>query len=406
LGLGLISGAANDDPAAVGTSAQAGAAFGYSLLWTAPLTFPMMAATVFLSSKLGMVTGNGIAGVMRRHYPRWLLYPLVVTALVANILEAGADLGAIAAGLRLLVPVPVTGITVGITAVILIVQTWGSYELLHNILKWLTIALFAYVGAAFLAKPAWAEVLLATVRPTLHFNRDYLAMLVAIFGARLSPYLYFWQANQEVEEQMAMGPLQPWRAATEEELRYAGYDINIGMFFSNLITYFITLCTAATLFQMGERNVGSAYQAAQALRPLAGPSASLLFTLGIIGVGLLAVPVLTTGPAYALAETFGWKYGLHRKPEHAPEFYAVIALSTCVALAIAFSGINPIKALIWASMLMGLLAPPLMVMIMLMTNNRKIMGTRVNSLSLNILGWGTTAVITIAALALIWTWLF
>jgi len=405
LGPTMISGAANDDPCAIGTSAQAGAAFGYSLLWTAPFTFPMMAATVFLSSKLGMVTGMGIAGVMRRHYPRWLLYPMLGAVVTANILEAGADIGAIAACLGLFLPVPVIGITIGFTVVILIVQSWGSYELLHRVFKWLTIALFSYVGAALLAKPDWGQVLWATVRPTLQFDRSYMAMLVAIIGARLSPYMYFWQAGQEVEEQLAMAHPHPPSNASDEELRYAAYDVNVGMFFSNLIAYFITLCTAATLFVAGHRNVESVYDAAQALRPLAGHAASALFALGVIGVGILAIPVLTTGAAYALAESFGWKRGLDRQPEHAREFYGVIALSTCVALAIAFSGINPIRALIWASVLMGLLAPPLMLMIMLMTNDREIMGNRVNGRFVNILGWATTAAITAAAIGLIWSWI-
>ena len=405
LGPGLISGAANDDPCAIGTSAQAGAAFGFSLLWTAPLTFPMMSATVFLCSKLGMVTGMGIAGVIRQHYSRRLLYPVVLFMVIANVVEAGADIGAMAACLRLIVPIPVTGITVGIALLILGLQAWGSYELLQNIFKWLAIALFAYVGATFLAKPNLSEVLRATFTPTLHFDRDYLAMLVAIVGARLSPYMYFWQASQEVEEKIAIGHPQLRPGASDEELRYAAWDVNIGMFFSNVIVYFIILCTAATLFKAGHTNLESAYEAAQALRPLAGNAASLLFAIGVIGVGLLAIPVLTTGPAYALAETFGWKHGLDHRPEHAKEFYAVIALSTCVALAIAFSGINPITALVWAAVLMGLLAPPLLFIIMMITNNREIMGDRVNRLGINILGWATTAAISTAALGLIWAWL-
>lgn len=404
LGPGLISGAANDDPSAIGTSASAGAAFGFSLLWTAPLTFPMMSATVFLCSKLGMVTGMGIAGALRKYYSRWVLYPVVIGVLVANVLEAGANIGAIAACLRLIIPAPVTGITIGITVIILAIQTWGSYELLQRIFKWLTIALFAYVGAAVLAKPDVSQVLWATVTPKLHFDRQYLAMLVAIFGARLSPYMYFWQASQEVEEQAVIGHPHLRPEATDEELNYAKWDVNIGMFFSNLIVYFIILGTAATLYQAGDRNINSVYEAAQALRPLAGHAASLLFSIGVIGVGILAVPVLTTGPAYALAETFGWDHGLDRRPQHAKEFYAVIALSTFVALAIGFSGINPIRALLWASVLMGLLAPALMVIIMLITGNREIMGYRVNGVWMKVIGWATTVVISLAAIALIWSW--
>ena len=365
----------------------------------------MMSATVFLCSKLGMVTGMGIAGALRKYYSRWLLYPVVIGVLAANILEAGADIGAIAACLRLIIPAPVTGITIAITLVILAIQTWGSYELVQRMFKWLTIALFAYIGSAVLAKPDLGQVLWATITPKLQFNREYLAMLVAIFGTRLSPYMYFWQASQEVEEQAVIGHPQLRPEATDEELNYAKWDVNIGMFFSNLIVYFIILGTAATLYQAGERNISSAYEAAQALRPLAGKAASLLFAIGVIGVGILAVPVLTTGPAYALAETFGWRHGLDHRPEHAKEFYAVIVLSTFVALAIGFSGINPITALLWSSVLMGLLAPPLMVIIMLITGNREIMGHRVNGLWVTIIGWATTVVISAAAIGLIWSWL-
>lgn len=405
-GPSLISGAANDDPCAIGTSAQAGAAFGFSFLWTAPFTFPMMATTVFLCSKLGMVTGMGIAGVIKRHYSRWLVYPLVMAVLVANIFEAGADIGAIAAALGLLLHVPVTGITVGITVIILVIQTWGSYELLLRIFKWLTIALFAYVGAAILARPDPVQVLAATFRPIVRFNAEYLAMLIALVGTRVSPYMYFWQASQEVEHQTAGGRLRLLTRGeiSKQALRHAAWDVNVGMFFSNLIVYFIVLSTAATLYQSGMRHVDTAYAAAQALHPLAGHAASLLFAIGVIGVGILAVPVLTSASAYALAETFSWKHGLDRRPEQAPEFYAVIALSTCVALAIAFSGINPLHALFWAAVIMGLLAPPLLFLIMLITNNRKIMGDRVNGLWPNLLGWATTVATTAAAIGLIWSW--
>lgn len=397
---GLITGAANDDPCAVGTYAQAGAAFGFGFLWTAPLTFPMMAATVYLCSKLSVVTGKGLAGIVRDFYPRWLLHSLVWGVLVANILEAGADIGAIAASLRMLLPVPVTGITIGIAGVILIVQVWGSYQLLQKIFAGLTLALFAYVGAAFLAHPRAAEFLRATVVPHLHFTREYLLMLVALIGTRLSPYMYFWESSQRVEQETIIG-----RRSSREELRSTAWDANAGMFFSNFIMYFVILCTAATLFQSGQTHIASAAQAAEALRPLAGRAASLLFAMGIIGVGILAVPVLTTGPAHALAEIFGWSHGLRKAPEGAPEFYAVIFLSTAVAIAIGLSGINPMRALVWASVVMGLLTPPLMLVIMLAVSNRQIMGEYSNGRWLRALGWLTTAAVTAAAAGLIWSWI-
>ena len=399
---GIIAGAANDDPCAVGTYAKAGAAFGFSFLWTAPLTFPMMAGTVYLCSKLSLITGKGIAGIVRDNYPRWLLYSLVTAVLIANIIEAGADIGAIAASLRLFVPVPVTGITIGIAAIILVLQTWGSYQLLQKIFAGLALALFAYVGAAFLARPTPAQFVWPTLVPKLHFTRDYLSMLVAVIGTRLSPYLYFWESSQKVEQATVVR-----RRGREpiSQLRSTAWDVNAGMFFSNFIMYFVILCTAATLFHSGHTQISTAAEAAQALRPLAGRAASLLFALGIIGAGALAVPVLTTGPAHALAEIFGWSHGLRKAPEGAPEFYAVIALSTAVAIAIGFSGVNPISALFWASVVMGLLAPPLMIVIMLAVNNRDIMGTHANGRWLKILGWVTTFAVTAAALGLIWSWI-
>ncbi|PYV85544.1 MAG: hypothetical protein DMG93_01090 [Acidobacteria bacterium] len=396
---GLISGAANDDPCAVGTYAQAGAAFGFSFLWTAPVTFPMMATTIYLCSKLSVVTGKGIAGVVRDHYPRWLLYSLVFGLLIANIIEAGADIGAIAASLGLLLHVPVTGITITIAIIILAVQTWGSYQLLQKVFAGLTLALFAYVGAAFLAHPSAHDFVRATVWPSLHFSHGYLAMLVALIGTRLSPYLYFWESSQRVEEETIIGR-NPSR-----ELRSAAWDVNAGMFFSNVIMYFVILCTAATLFHAGQSRIVTAAEAADALKPLAGGAARLLFALGIIGSGILAVPVLTTGPAHALAEMFGWSHGLKKTPAGAPEFYAVIVLSTGVAIAIGLSGFNPISALFWASMIMGLLAPPLMLVIMLAVNNRRIMGEHTNGRWLKLLGWLTTAAVSAAAAGLIWSWI-
>jgi Mn2+/Fe2+ NRAMP family transporter len=362
----------------------------------------MMAATIYLCSKLSVVTGKGIAGIVRDYYPKWLLYSLVWGVLAANILEAGADIGAIAASLRMLLPVPVTGITIGIAAIILIVQAWGSYQLMQKVFAGLTLALFAYVGAAFLAHPHADEFLRATIVPKFQFRREYLLMLVALIGTRLSPYLYFWESSQRVEAEIIIGRSA---ATSKQELRSTAWDVNAGMFFSNFIMYFVILCTAATLFQSGQTHIASAAQAAEALRPLAGRAASLLFATGIIGVGILAVPVLTTGPAHALAEIFGWSHGLRKAPAGAPEFYAVIFLSTVVAIAIGLSGINPMRALVWASVVMGLLAPPLMILIMLAVSNRQIMGEHSNGRWLRALGWLTTAAVTAAAAGLIWSWI-
>jgi len=407
VGPGVITGAADDDPCAIGTYAKTGAAFGFSMLWLVPIVFPMMSTAVYLSSKIGMVSGTGIAGVVREHYPRWLLYPVLAALLIANIIGAGADIGAVAAALRLMIPVPVPVLIIGVTLFVLALQIWGSFSTLQKLFKWLALALFAYVGAAILAKPDLTAVLWGTLTPRLHWNADYLSMLVAVVGTSLSPYVFFWQASQEVEEEIAIGRHHVWqrRGTSDAELQYAAWDVNLGMFFSNLIMYFIILCTAATLFQAGHRSIDSAYDAAQALRPLAGQAASLLFAMGVVGVGILAIPVLTTGPAYALAETFGWNHSLDHKPEHAKEFYTVILLSTLVAMAINFVGVNPIHALFWAGVIEGLLTPLLLILIMTITNNREIMGKHVNQPALNILGWSTTAVTLAAALGLIWTWI-
>jgi NRAMP (natural resistance-associated macrophage protein)-like metal ion transporter len=407
VGPGVITGAADDDPCAVGTYANAGARFGFAMLWIAPVLFPMMAATVYLCSKIGMVTGMGIGGVVRTYYSRWILYPILVALLITNIIAAAADLGAIAASLRLIVPIPTPIIVIAVTLGILTVQTWGSYELLQRIFKWLTLALFSYVGAALLAKPDLASVLWGTFRPHVQLNAEQLAVLVAVVGTSLSPYLFFWQASQEVEEEIAIDRHQVWqrRGASREELRYAAVDVNVGMFFSSLIMYFIILCTAATLFRSGQTNIDSAYAAAQALRPLAGNAASILFAAGIVGVGILAVPVLTTAPAYALAEAFDWKHSLNHHPENAIEFYTVIVLSSVVAVALNFVGMNPIRALFWAGVIQGFLAPVVLLLIMFISNNREIMGQHVNGRPMNILGWFTTAIIAAAAAGLLWTWL-
>jgi NRAMP (natural resistance-associated macrophage protein)-like metal ion transporter len=406
LGPGIITGAADDDPSAIATYAKAGASFGPGILWLAPVTLLMMAAVVFLCAKVGMVSGMGLAGVLRQHYPRWLLYPTVVGILIANLIEAGADIGAMAAALNLFVPIPASWMIVPITLIMLALQAWGSYRLIQRLFKWLTLALFAYAGAAYLAQPNLREVLEGTFLPTVRFESQFLSVLVAVVGTTLSPYLYFWQASQAVEEEVAMGRRRLWQrqGASTAELSYAAWDVNIGMFFSNLVMYFIMLSTASTLFKAGQTDIQSAADAAQALRPLAGNAAGVLFALGVVGVGFIAVPVLTTGAAYALAETFRWRHGLDEQPGRAKHFYSVIAMSTLVAMSMNFIGLNVIDALFWAAVIMGLLAPPLMLVVMLITNNRTIMGDRVNGLALNVLGWASTVAVFAAALALMWRW--
>jgi Mn2+/Fe2+ NRAMP family transporter len=353
-----------------------------------------------------MVSGMGLAGILRRHYSRLVLYPAILALVVANTINAGADIGAIAAAINLLLPIPIVAMIVPIALIILALQIWGSYRLIANTFKWLTLALFAYIGAAFFAHPNWGEVLHGTFIPTFSFDSTFLATLVAILGTTISPYLFFWQASQEVEEEVSEGRerVSQREGASDKELKYASWDVNIGMLFSNLVMYFIILATAATLFKAGKTDIQSATDAAQALRPLAGDAAGLLLALGLIGSGLLAVPILTGSAAYAVSEMFGWKYGLDQKPGRAKQFYAVIAAATIIGMLINFIGINPINALFWTAVINGFLAPPLLVVIMLVANNKTVMGKRVNSKGSNILGWLTTAVMFAAAIALVVTW--
>jgi NRAMP (natural resistance-associated macrophage protein)-like metal ion transporter len=406
LGPGLITGASDDDPSGIGTYAIAGAQAGYAPLWTALLTFPLMASVQFICAKIGLVTGRGIAGLLRWHYAPKLLYAVVIALLIANTINAGADMLAIAAGLNLLVPIR-TGLMVApVGILILALQIWASYRFIARTFKWLTLALFGYIGSAFFAQPDWHAVLAGTLVPTIHFDSTFLATLVAILGTTISPYLFFWQANQEVEEEISRGRKHLWqrRGATDGELTYAALDINTGMLFSNVVMYFVILANAATLHRAGVVNIGTATDAAAALRPLAGEGATVLMALGLIGTGLLAVPILTGSAAYAVCETFGWRCSLDAKPARAKEFYLVVAASTIAGLSMHLFGINEMQALFWTAVINGFLAPPLLVVIMFISNNKAIMGHRVNSRAINVLGWTTAALMFAAAGGLVFTW--
>lgn len=406
LGPGLITGASDDDPSGIGTYSVTGAQFGYAFLWTAPWCFPLMAAVQYLCAKLGMVSGRGLAGVLRHHYPRWVLYPSILLLVVANTINAGADIGAIAAAVNLLVPIPIAWMIVPISIAIVALQLWGSYKLIAGTFKWLCIALFAYIGAGILARPNLGEIVWATLIPTVQFDANFATTLVAILGTTISPYLFFWQASEEVEEKIQHGRHSHWSqvGATDRELRYRAWDVNIGMFIAILVMYFIMLATGATLNKTGQTSIQSASDAAVALRPLAGDLAGVLFAVGLIGTGVLAVPILTGSAAYAICEAIGWHYGLDEKLGHAKHFYAVIGLATVVGICINFLGINPIDALFYTAVINGLLAPPLLVLIMLASNNKKIMGERINNNWTNVAGWTATAVMAGAAIVLVLTW--
>jgi len=406
LGPGLITGASDDDPSGIGTYSQAGAALGYSTLWTAIVTLPLMVVVQHVCAKIGMVSGRGLAGVLRRYYSKKLLYPVVIGLVIANTINAGADISAIAAAINMFVPIPISAMVIPIAVAIVVLQVWGSYRLIMKVFKWLTLSLFAYVIAAFLAKPDWYEVARATLIPQITFSSEYITTIVAIMGTTISPYLFFWEASEEVEEEKSEGRthLTERKGATDAEIKKEKIDTIVGMVFCNVVFYFVILAAGATLHVSGKTDIQSATDAAQALRPLAGDLATVLFAIGLIGAGLLAVPVLTGSAAYAVAETFGWPSGLDEKPRHAKKFYGVIAVSTLVGVGIDFLGINPIKALFWTAVINGVVAPPLLVVVMLVANNKRVMGDRTNGHFTNMIGWLAALIMSAAAIAMFLNW--
>ncbi|MCZ8324684.1 MAG: divalent metal cation transporter [Sphingomonadaceae bacterium] len=399
LGPGLVTGAADDDPSGVGTYSQVGAQFGYGLGWALVFGFPLLAAIQAICARIGATTGRGIAQNLRRHYPPALLRLVVILLLVANIINLGADLGAMGAVLALIVPGPVLAYTVAFGVISVLLEVFLSYNSYARILKWATLSLFAYVGVVLVADVPVGEMLRGLLVPQFTFDRDHAMALVAIFGTTISPYLFFWQAGQEVEEQHRrhIKPLHVSPRRAGAELRRIRLDTLVGMGFSHVVALCIVIATAATLHANGIREIGSAAQAAEALRPIAGDLAFALFAAGIIGTGLLAVPVLAGSAAYAVSEAFGWTEGLDRKPREAKAFYSVIVLATAGGIALNFIGIDPMKALYWAAVVNGLLAPPLMVVTMLIATNPKVMGKLVLAPRLRAFGWLATAVMWVIA---------
>ncbi len=379
---------------------------GPLFLWTLPFAFPMMFSVVYLCSKLGQVAGRGLFQMIREQYSRPILYFFLVTSVAGNLIEAAADIGGMAASLNLLVPVPIPLIVVAITVTIIGLQLWGSYTLIRDVFRWLALALLAYAGSAFLVRPELLPTLRGTFIPTIQFNKQFLTMLVAVIGTTLSAYLYSWQSNQDVEEDISMGRrrLSDRMGTTKAELRHSGRDVAFGMFFASAVMYFIMLSTASTLFKAGQHDINTAADAAQALRPLAGKAAGLLFAIGVVGVGFLAVPVMTIGAAYNVCQSFGWKHGLHIDPSEAKRFYTAIVLFTLLAMGLNFFGINPIKALVFAAIVQGFSTPFLMLALMLITNNRKVMGPWKNRPAINVLGWLTTLAMFAAAVGLVICW--
>ncbi len=403
LGPGLVTGASDDDPSGIGTYSQTGAQFGYTQLWTALFTFPLMAAVQEICARVALQTGTGLAATIRKHYPKPVLYVCVTLLLIANTINLGADLGAMAASGKLLLGIPFLIWLIAITVVSVLLQVFVNYAHYSRILRFLTLTLLAYLLVPFVTPQDWGQALRNTLIPTIQFNKDYIFNLVAILGTTISPYLFFWQTNQEVEEEIEQGKVteRSRRGVSKVELRWMRTDVTSGMFLSNVVAWFIFVTTASTLFRGGIHNIDSAPQAAEALRPIAGNLAYVLFAAGIIGTGLLAVPILAGSAAYAVAETFKLREGLYLKLRQAPGFYAVIILAMVVGFAMNLVGINPIQALYYTAVLNGIIAPPLLIIIMLVSNNRKIMKDKVNGRFVNILGWLATAAMTVAALALI-----
>lgn len=405
IGPGVVTGAADDDPSGIVTYATAGATFGFAFLWTALLTYPLMCTVEYISAKIALVSGEGLSAVLKEHYPRPILYAAVALLVIANTMNAGTDIGAVAAAINLLVPqVSMSLLIVPVGMVLLTVQVFGSYKVLQRVLQWLTLSLLAYLGTVFFIHFDPAQVFLSTIIPSLRFDGAYLAMLVAILGTTITPYCLFWQADEEVEEERAMGRQERSQrlGATDSELRGAFADIDLGMAVCIAVMYSIMLTSAVSVHDGGVQ-IKTAADAAAALRPMAGKGAELLFALGIIGTGLLAVPVLTASAAYALAEAFDWDATLDSKLWQGRGFYCVIIASTLVGIAVVLSGVNPMLALVWAAILNGLLAPPILVLIMLVSNNKQVMGEHTNSFWTNVIGWSTAAVMSIAGIALILT---
>jgi NRAMP (natural resistance-associated macrophage protein)-like metal ion transporter len=407
LGPGLITGASDDDPSGIATYSQVGAQFGYSMAWVMLFTWPLMAAIQEVSARIGRVTGEGIAGNIREHYPWWLLQIIVALLLAANIINLGADLGAMGAALQLLLRGSAHLYVVAFAVVCALLEVFSRYENYVRILKWTALSLFAYVATALAVGVPWRSVAYHTVVPSLVWRTDYLVAIVAVLGTTITPYCFFWQSSEEAEDERIDPAAHPLRDAPDEARAQIGrirIDTYVGMGFSNLISLFIIITAAATLNAHGITDIQTSAQAAEALRPIAGVFTFAVFAVGIIGIGLLAVPVLAGSAAYALGEAFGWPTGLSRLPRDAKAFYGTIAVATLIGILINFVDIDPIKALFWCAVLNGVVAVPLMVVIMVMARQPRVMGPLVVPRPLCAMGWLTTGVMAAAVAAMFATW--
>ena len=404
IGPGLITGVADDDPSGIATYSQAGAQFGLNMLWTMPLAFPLMAAIQSMCARIGRVTGKGLAANIKTTFPPFVLYSVVALLLIANTLNIAADVAAMGEVAELITGVNRHLMTAFFVFGTVLLQVFIPYHHYVNFLKWLTISLLAYAAVLFTVHVPWGDVMKHTFLPTFIFNADSAAVIVGVFGTTISPYLFFWQASEEVEDmhiKKAALPLLNNKRVAGKELRRIGWDTWSGMFYSNITAYFIILATAVTLHVSGITDINSAAQAASALRPLAGNFAFLLFALGILGVGLIGVPVLAGSGAYALSEVLNWNTGLERKVSDAQGFYSIIVVSVFLGLAIQYTPISPMKALFWSAVINGVIAVPLMVVVILLVSKKSVMGKFTASRPIVILGWVAVAVMGFAAIGML-----
>lgn len=408
LGPGLTTGASDDDPSGITTYSQTGAQYGYGLLWLAPITFPLMAVVQEMCARIGIVTGRGLAGNIRQFFPRWVLYSCTILLFIANTFNLGADLGAMAKAAELIFPtIGFTPLIIGFTLFCLILQIFSTYKKYARVLKWLALILLSYIFSTFLIKGIdWSEIGIKAVTPSFSFSRDQILLICAILGTTISPYLFFWQTSQEVEEEILAGQtnIEMRKGSTNsKQIKDMRVDVWSGMFLSNVVMFFIIVACSATLNRVGITNITTAADAAEALRPLAGDAAYLLFALGVIGTGLLAVPVLAGSASYAISESFGWREGLNKNLRQAYSFYGVIIISMLIGLGLNFVGLDPIKALIYSAVSNGLIAPVVLVLIVLISSNKKVMGEWSNGGISKFFGWAITGVMVLAGLATIYS---
>lgn len=402
LGPGFITGAADDDPSGIATYSQTGAQFGYTQLWTTFFSFPLMLIVQEMCGRIGMVTGEGLSGVIKKYYSKKVLAIAVALLFIANTINIGADLGAMASATQLIIPLPFVVWLIVITTTTLLLQIFVSYPTYAKFLKYLTLSLFAYVFTAIIALHDWRHIVVSTTVPTFAFHKEYIMNIVAILGTTISPYLFFWQADQEVEEEIAHHKLAAAGRpkVAQRDFKDLWIDTGVGMFFSNFVMFCIIVTAASTLRSHGITTIETATQAAEALRPFAGDFAFVVFALGILGTGMLAVPILAGSASYAIAEAFGWRGGLSHKWREAPAFYGVIIAATLVGLIVNFLHIAPFKMLYYTAIVNGLVAPPLLILILCISNNKKIMGKHTNGKTSNILGIFITTIMLAAGISL------